>query len=68
MAGLVMACPVARNLLQTGQSPSGGPFDVVITEGEPDFLTHATRSEGSAAPAVVGDRKRTPERDRTWAS
>lgn len=54
MAGLVMACPVARNLLQTGQSPSGGPFDVVITEGEPDFLTHATRSEGSAAPAVVG--------------
>jgi len=54
MAGLVMACPIARSVLQTGQSPAREPLDVVITEGEPDFLTHATRSEGSAAPAVVG--------------
>ena len=54
MAGLVMACPIARRVLQTGQSAAEGPLDVVITEGEPDFLTHAARPEGAAAPAVVG--------------
>ena len=54
MAGLVMACPIARSVLKTGQSPANEPIDVVITEGEPDFLTHAARPEGAAAPAVVG--------------
>jgi hypothetical protein len=54
MAGLVMACPIARGVLQTGQSAAEGPLDVVITEGEPDFLTHAARPEGAAAPAVLG--------------
>lgn len=54
MTGLVMACPIARSVLQTGQSPAREPLDIVITEGEPDFLTHAARPEGAAAPAVVG--------------
>lgn len=54
MAGLIMANPIARKLLKTGVAPPGGLLDVVITEGEPDFLTHATRSQGATVPAVLG--------------
>lgn len=58
--GLVMACPVARRMLATGQAPSWStpttPLRVVIAEGEPDFLTWAARVSDAdgAAPAVLG--------------
>jgi len=58
VVGLVMACPTARGLLAAGaaQTPASppAPLDVVISEGEPDFLTHATRAEGEASIAVLG--------------
>jgi len=60
LAGLVLACPVARQMLATGQAPSwasaAAPLDVVIAEGEPDFLTWATRVNDSceAPPAILG--------------
>ena len=58
LAGLVLACPVARRMLATGQAPSwasaAAPFDVVIAEGEPDFLTWATRvSDASETPPAI---------------
>lgn len=50
-AGLVMACPVARHMLSTG----AGPVTLVIAEGEPDWLTWASRvSDATEAPAVLG--------------
>jgi KaiC/GvpD/RAD55 family RecA-like ATPase len=54
VAGLVMACPRARELLRTGRTPTSAPIDVVVAEGEPDFLTHATRTDEASAPAVLG--------------
>jgi hypothetical protein len=56
LAGLVLACPVARRMLTTGALPSWGALDVVITEGEPDFLTWAARvsDANEAPPAVLG--------------
>lgn len=59
-AGLVMACGLGRQLLQTGELPSWWPagelLRVVIAEGLPDFLTWAPRfSDGALdAPAVFG--------------
>jgi hypothetical protein len=59
-SGLVMADTTGRLLLQTGSRPPGWPdpkpFCVVVTEGETDFLTWATRfSDASeSAPAVLG--------------
>lgn len=41
LAGLVLACPVARRVLMTGALPPWGALDVIISEGEPDFLTWA---------------------------
>lgn len=52
--GLVMACPVARHMLATGAT---GPMrDVIIAEGEPDFMTWATsvNDASEAPPAVLG--------------
>lgn len=52
-AGLVMACPVARHMLSTGAGPEG--LAVVIAEGEPDWLTWASRvSDAAEAPAILG--------------
>lgn len=45
---LVLANAAARELLAAG--PDGGPRRVVVVEGEPDFLVHATRSD----EAVIG--------------
>lgn len=60
LSGLVLACPVARWMLATGKAPSWAtpkhPFDVLITEGEPDFLTWASRVSDSnpTPPAILG--------------
>jgi len=60
-AGLVLACPFARRVLEHGARPSwwaddAPAFRVVVAEGEPDFLTWATdASEANEhAPAVLG--------------
>ena len=52
--GLVMACPVARRML-VGAVFSYPP-DVIIAEGEPDYLTHASAVSDSAErpPAILG--------------
>ena len=58
--GLVMADALGRKLLATGRRPEGWPdavpLQIVVAEGEPDFLTWGTRfSDGNAtAPAVLG--------------
>jgi len=54
LSGLILACPVARRMLATGQATS--PLDVVITEGEPDFLTWASRVSDAdeTPPAILG--------------
>ncbi|RYE94751.1 MAG: hypothetical protein EOO75_01155 [Myxococcales bacterium] len=59
VTGLVMACPVARRMLETGEAPAyldGAPLDVVIVEGEPDFATWASgvSDASKAPPAVLG--------------
>lgn len=60
LSGLILACPVARWMLTTGQAPSWAsptrPFDVVIAEGEPDFMTWASRvsDANEAPPAILG--------------
>ena len=57
-AGLVMADPLAALVLETGVVPSWweGPLRWVVAEGEPDFLTWATRwvDYNMDAPAVLG--------------
>lgn len=56
--GAVLACSLGRQVLQCGRRPDWWPEDVpmgvVVTEGEPDFLTWACRSEDELAPAVLG--------------
>lgn len=58
--GLVFADALGREVLERGEPPSwwplGRPLRVVVCEGEPDYLTWATRwAEGDeAAPAVLG--------------
>lgn len=60
LAGLLLACPAARRMLAIGQAPSwaveGAGLDVLITEGEPDFLTWSSRvsDANEAPPAVLG--------------
>lgn len=60
MASLIMACPLARQILAAGAAPAwwprGAPPHLVIVEGESDFLTWATRSsDANEVPfAVVG--------------
>jgi len=56
-AGLVLACPFARRVLEHGAKPSwwaddAPVFRVVVAEGEIDFLTCA--ADASHAPAVLG--------------
>lgn len=63
--GLVLACPLARLLLAGAALGDGSPAaelvrtaGLVVTEGEPDWLTWSTRwgvdGELERAPAVVG--------------
>jgi len=60
--GLVMADSLGRHLLKEGRIPSWwdvedvGPLRLIIVEGEPDYLTWATRFSDSAeySPAVWG--------------
>lgn len=53
--GAVLACGLGRQVLESGTVPEWWParelFDVVVSEGEPDWLTWASRPE---APAVLG--------------
>lgn len=55
-AGLVLADTLARWVLEHGKAPEGGPLRLLIAEGEPDFLTWASRMSADAegAPAVLG--------------
>ena len=59
-SGLVLADGLLRQLLRTGERPRwwpvGTPLRIVVVEGEPDFLTWATRHGDAAetAPAVLG--------------
>jgi len=59
-AGLVMADALGRTLLAEGRRPDhwpeSAPLRIVVTEGEPDFLTWATRFSDAdeTAPAVLG--------------
>jgi hypothetical protein len=52
--GLAMACPVAAIMLAVAGWPWWAERRVVITEGEPDFLTWATRGEIPRKLAVLG--------------
>lgn len=58
--GLVLACTLARQMLEAGAVPAWwperAPFRVIVTEGEPDCLTWATRfpDADATAPAVLG--------------
>ena len=59
-SGLVLADGLLRQLLRTGERPRWWPEEtplrIVVVEGEPDFLTWATRHGDAAetAPAVLG--------------
>ena len=53
-SGLVAACPLARLVLQVGAWPQGVERRIVVAEGEPDWLTWATRGEGPRTLAAVG--------------
>jgi len=58
--GLVLADAAAREMLGTGSAPTwwpaGAPLRLVVTEGEPDFLTWATRYGDAQddAPGAIG--------------
>jgi hypothetical protein len=54
--GLVLADTLARWVLEHGKAPSGGPLRLLIAEGEPDFLTWASRqsADADAVLAVIG--------------
>jgi hypothetical protein len=54
-AGTVLACPLAREILETGRWPVGlDALPVVVTEGEPDFLTAAASvSDANEDPPVI---------------
>lgn len=56
LAGLVLACPIARRMLATGKLPPWGSLEVIITEGEPDFLAWASgvSDADETPPAVLG--------------
>lgn len=52
--GLVMADPLAAMMLALGSWPEHAEKRVVISEGEPDFLTWASRGTGARTLAVLG--------------
>ncbi len=57
-SGVVLACALARQVFRLGEVPawySGERLQVIVCEGELDFLTWATRfGDQEGAPAVVG--------------
>ena len=60
IAGAIMACPLATQILTSGGLPDWWPagerLQVVVTEGIPDFLTWSTHvtTDRETAPAVIG--------------
>lgn len=56
VSGRVMACPLAVQLLQGDVPEWWTGHDIVITEGEPDFLTWAAQQgeTSDSGPAVIG--------------
>jgi hypothetical protein len=60
VCGLALACPFARTILRTATMPDwwpeGLPLDVIVTEGEPDFMTWRSlfSDADETAPAVLG--------------
>ena len=52
--GLVMADPLAAMMLALGSWPEHAEKRVVVSEGEPDFLTWASRGTGARTLAVLG--------------
>jgi DNA primase len=52
--GLIMADPLASMMLALGEWPEHAEKRVVISEGEPDFLTWASRGTGARTLAVLG--------------
>lgn len=52
--GLVMADPLAAMMLAIGSWPEHAERRIVISEGEPDFLTWASRGTGARTLAVLG--------------
>lgn len=57
--GLVLACPTGRRMLELGRAPlyfGDDPITVVISEGEPDWLTWASRvsDANDDPPALLG--------------
>jgi len=60
VGGMVYVNALARTILQQGRAPEWWPVDrplrLVITEGDPDFLTWSTRGGDAdeTAPAVMG--------------
>lgn len=55
-SGLVLACPLAVQLLRGADLSWWGRRDFIVVEGEPDFLTRATQQPDadSEGPAVFG--------------
>lgn len=55
-SGLVLACPVTRAVLAGARDGLPCPLRIVVVEGEPDFLTWATRFSDADvdAPLVLG--------------
>lgn len=55
-SGLVLACPFARAMLAGNLEGLPMPLRIVVVEGEPDFLTWATRFSDAdeSAPVVLG--------------
>lgn len=51
---LVMACPLGALMLACGVWPAGVEGRVVISEGEPDFWTWASRGTGPRTIAALG--------------
>jgi hypothetical protein len=52
--GLVMADPLAALMLALGSWPEHAERRLVVSEGEPDFLTWASRGTGPRTLAVLG--------------
>lgn len=58
LRGTILACNTAKRILETGKLPehlsSADQLKIIITEGEPDFLTWATRENPNKDYVVIG--------------
>lgn len=61
LVGSVMACPIARHILATGEAPpwqNGATLRIIVEEGEPNYLRAVLRwgatTEADCPPAVFG--------------